>query len=144
MKSSNWHSLILCLREKWILKNVINILYYNILSSTIRGNILKYYMQIMSWKYFDQHGRKNLNWLMNHVLAHICKIYLGISKQHDTEDNLPIQSYISEVKIRIKFKIRSRYSTESYQKLWKSKTQKGNLNFLSTTTQYHFAVVTLK
>ena len=65
----------------------------------MHGNISKRHMQIMNLKNLDQYGTKNLNWLMNHVLARMCQTNLGISNKHEDEDNLPIQSYIIRIQI---------------------------------------------
>ena len=54
-------------------------LLYQTLAFTIYGKIQKSHTKIISLKYQLQHGMKNLNYLMDHILYQIFKIILNIS-----------------------------------------------------------------
>ena len=77
-KSSDPHRLLLNLTDKIDLRRKINILLYQILAFTIHGKISKSHIRIINFKYQLQHGMKNLNYLMDHILNQIFKIILNI------------------------------------------------------------------
>ena len=56
----------------------INILLYQILVFTMHGKILKSHIRIINLKCQLQHGMKNLNYLMDHILYQIMKIILNV------------------------------------------------------------------
>ena len=54
-------------------------LLYQILAFTIHGKIEKSHIRKINLKYQLQHGLKNLNYLMDHILYQVFKIILSIS-----------------------------------------------------------------
>ena len=54
-------------------------LLYQILTFTIHGKIEKSHVRTINLKYQLQHGLKNLNYLMDHILYQVFKIILSIS-----------------------------------------------------------------
>ena len=87
----------------------------------------KSHTKLMNLKYQLQHGIKNLNYLMDHILYQIFRIILNIfKKKHETvTDNPSIRIYINKIENRITFKIKTGY----YLKLLMLKTMK----FLEST-----------
>ena len=67
-KTSDPHKLLLNLTDKIDLKKMKNILLYQILVFSIHGKMQKSHIRIINLKYQLQHGMKNLNYLMDHVL----------------------------------------------------------------------------
>ena len=67
-------------------------------------------------KYQLQHGMKNLNYLIDHIIYQIFKIILNISlKKHReiiNDDNPSIKIYVNQIENRISFKIKTGYSVE--------------------------------
>ena len=53
-------------------------LLYQILIFTIHGKLLKSHIRIINLKYQLQHGMKNLNYLMDHILYQIFEIIMNI------------------------------------------------------------------
>ena len=87
----------------------------------------KSHTKLINLKYQLQHGIKNLNYLMDHILYQIFRIILNIfKKKHETvTDNPSIRIYINKIENRITFKIKTGY----YLKLLMLKTMK----FLEST-----------
>ena len=77
-KTSDLHRLLLSLKDKIDLRRKINILLYQILVFTMHGKILKSHIRIINLKCQLQHGMKNLNYLMDHILYQIMKIILNV------------------------------------------------------------------
>ena len=69
-RKSDPHRLLLysILRIKQTQEEKINILLYQILAFTIHRKILKSHIRIINLLYQLQHGMKNLNYLMDHIL----------------------------------------------------------------------------
>ena len=56
-------------------------LLYQTLVFTIHGQITKGHAKIKTFKYQLQHGMKNLNYLMDHILYQICNIILNVTEK---------------------------------------------------------------
>ena len=69
---------------------------------------------IINLKYQIQHGMKNLNYLMDHILYQKFKIILNISsKKHEKiTDNPSIKIYINKIENRVTFRIKPGYYFE--------------------------------
>ena len=69
---------------------------------------------IINLKYQIQHGMKNLNYLMDHILYQKFKIILNIpSKNHEKiTDNPSIRIYINKIENKVTFKIKPGYYFE--------------------------------
>ena len=78
-KTYDPHRILLNLTDKINLREVINMLLYQSLAFTIPGKILKSHTKIINLKYQLQHGMKNSNYLMVHILYQTFKIILNIS-----------------------------------------------------------------
>ena len=74
-KTSDRHRLLLNLSDKINFKGSVNVL--SIKKKKKRKNI-KSHTKIINLKYQLQHGMKNLNYLLNHILYQIFKIILNI------------------------------------------------------------------
>ena len=72
----------------------------------------------MNLKYQLQHGTKNLNCQMDHILYQIFKFILSISsKKHETViNNAPIKIYVNKIENEITLLIKSRYYLECFYK----------------------------
>ena len=77
-KTSDPDRLLFNLADKTNFREVINMLLYHILTCTIHGKISKSYIKTINLKYQLQHGIKDLNFLMDHILYQILKIILNI------------------------------------------------------------------
>ena len=77
-KISYPHRVLLNISDKIDLKEVTNMLLYEILAFTKHGKILKSHEKIINLKYHLQREMINLNYLMDHILHQIFKIILGI------------------------------------------------------------------
>ena len=53
---------------------MLNMLLYQILAFTIHGKISRSHTKIINLKHQLQHGMKNLNYLMGHVLYQISRL----------------------------------------------------------------------
>ena len=53
---------------------MVNMLLYQILAFTIHGKISRSHTKIINLKHQLQHGMKNLNYLMGHVLYQISRL----------------------------------------------------------------------
>ena len=69
---------------------------------------------IINVKYQIQHGMKNLNYLMDHILYQKFKIILNISsKKHEKITGNPsIKIYINKIENRVTFRIKPGYYFE--------------------------------
>ena len=69
---------------------------------------------IINLKYQIQHGMKNLNYLIDHILYQKFKIILNISsKKHEKiTDNPSIKIYINKIENRVTFRIKPGYCFE--------------------------------
>ena len=54
-------------------------LLYQTLAFTVHGKMLKSHRKMINLKYQPQHGIKNVNYLMDHIVYQIFKIILNIS-----------------------------------------------------------------
>ena len=84
-KASDFQRLLLNLTNKIDLVDkieTVNRLLYQILAFTICGKIYKSHTKTINLKYQLQHGVKNLNYLMHHILHPILKIILSISSKN--------------------------------------------------------------
>ena len=72
-KTSDRHRLNLT--DKTTLSKSENMLLYQTLPFTTHGKIQKNHKKIINLKYQPQNGMKNLNYLMDHILYQIFKIF---------------------------------------------------------------------
>ena len=78
-------------------------------------------MKIINLKYQLQHGMKNFNYLMDHILYQIFEVILNIFKKHgEKTDNPSIITYINKIENIITSKIKRGY----YLKLLTPETSK--------------------
>ena len=87
-------------------------LLYQTLAFTVHE---KSHTKIINLKYQLNHGMKNLNDLMDHILYQIFKIILNISfkKTHgEKTDNPAIRIYVNKIESRITYKIKTKYYLE--------------------------------
>ena len=65
-------------------------------------------------KYQHQHGIRNLDYLMDHILYWIFKIMLDILKKKHGEntDNPSVKIYVNKIENRITFKIKNGFNLE--------------------------------
>ena len=70
-KTSDPHRLLLNLKDEI---KLINMLFYQIFKKIKRKKIRAINLRTMNLKYQLQHGMKNLNYLMDHILDEIFKI----------------------------------------------------------------------
>ena len=77
-ETSDPHRLLLNFTDKTDKRRQINILLYQILVFFIHGKILKNHIRILNSKHDLQHGMKNLDYLMDHILYQMFKIILNI------------------------------------------------------------------
>ena len=85
---SDYYS-ILQMKQTW--EEKINILLYQILAFTIHGNTLTKSYKNKKLKISAQHGNKNLNYLMDHILYQIFKIILYIFLKSMEKKQLNVQ-----------------------------------------------------
>ena len=80
-KTFDPHRLLLNLSDKANLKQVKNMLLYQILAFTIHGKIYKSNTKVIDLKYQLQYGMEKLNYLIDHILYLIFKNILSISSK---------------------------------------------------------------
>ena len=86
-------------------------LLYQTLVFITHGETLKAYIITTNLKYQLQHEMINLNYQMGHILYHIFKIILSISKKKNNEkiDNSSIRMNVNKIENRITLKIKTGY-----------------------------------
>ena len=77
-ETSDPHRLLLNFTDKTDKRRQINIFLYQILAFFIHGKIFKNHIRILNSKHDLQHGMKNLDYLMDHILYQMFKIILNI------------------------------------------------------------------
>ena len=77
-KTSDPHRLLLNLTDKIDLRRQDKYIALSILAFTIYGKIFKKHVRAINLKYHLQHGMKNLNYLMDHIIYQVFKIILNI------------------------------------------------------------------
>ena len=98
-KTSDPHRLLLNLSDKINLKRSDKYVALSNLSITIHGKILKSHAKIINLKYQLQHGIKNLNYLMDHILYQIFTIIFIISQKKPGQktDNPSVRIYVNKI-----------------------------------------------
>ena len=106
---------------KWIYKELINVLHFQILRSTKNGRIQKSRTGTINLKYQEQNVMKNLKYLMvsycypevSNFVSNIQDYFKHIIKKHETlTGKLLIQIYVDKVQNRITLKIKTGYYLE--------------------------------
>ena len=106
---------------KWIYKELINVLHFQILTSTKNGRIQKSRTGTINLKYQKQHVMKNLKYLMvsyyylevSNFVSNIQDYFKHIIKKHETLTGKSlIQIYVDKVQNRITLKIKTGYCLE--------------------------------
>ena len=85
---------------------MIIILLYQIAAYTIHGKVQRSHIRTTDLKYHLQHGMKNLNYLMDHILYYKTVLNLSL-KNGENIINPSIRIYGNKIEYRIMFKIKT-------------------------------------
>ena len=111
-KTSDPHRLLLNLTDKIGLRGKDKYIALSNFSIWIHGKILKSNIRITDIKYQLQHGMKNLNYIMVHILYQILLSWIHIKKAWEKTVNPSVRIYINKIEKRITFQIKRWYYHE--------------------------------